>query len=392
MPSSYSTTGLELPADGEQSGAWGETTNTNMKIINRLTSEAGTIALSGTTHTLTLSDGILSDGHHAVLVFGGSPTGTNTVTISPNDAQRVFIVQNSSGQSVVLTQGTGGNVNVADNSQAIVYCDGAGTTAQVVDVTTTYLRGENNLSDLGDAATALTNLGLTATAADLNKLDGMTASTAELNTMDGITASTAELNKLDGMTTSTAELNILDGVTASTAELNLLDGVTASTSELNTVDGVTSPIQTQLDSKYEASTQSASAWEAGTSTTESLVSPAKVKSAVEAGGGPTAWVKFNGTGGVAVVSGKNVSSVIRNGVGDYTVNFENSLSSADYLVSVTVVGDASNATRYAQTGSVHPSTAPSVDSVRISTGITGSNFSGGKLVDLPFVWVAVWEE
>ena len=40
-------------------------------------------------------------------------------------------------------------------------------------------------------------------------------------------------------------------------------------------------MQTALDSKYVASTQTEATWEAGTSTTESLVSPAKVKAAVE---------------------------------------------------------------------------------------------------------------
>jgi hypothetical protein len=38
-------------------------------------------------------------------------------------------------------------------------------------------------------------------------------------------------------------------VTATAAELNLLDGVTATTAELNYVDGVTSNVQTQLNAK-----------------------------------------------------------------------------------------------------------------------------------------------
>ena len=46
----------------------------------------------------------------------------------------------------------------------------------------------SNLSDLTNAATALTNLGLTATAAEINKLDGVTATTAELNFVDGVTS------------------------------------------------------------------------------------------------------------------------------------------------------------------------------------------------------------
>ena len=40
-----------------------------------------------------------------------------------------------------------------------------------------------------------------------------------------ITATAAELNKLDGATLSTAELNILHGVTATKDELNLVDGI-----------------------------------------------------------------------------------------------------------------------------------------------------------------------
>lgn len=78
---------------------------------------------------------------------------------------------------------------------------------------------------------------------------GINASAAELNVLDGITSSTAELNILDGVTSTAAELNILDGVTATTAELNILDGVIASTTELNYVDGVTSAIQTQINGK-----------------------------------------------------------------------------------------------------------------------------------------------
>jgi len=197
-----------------------------MQIIDRLTNGVGAITLSGATHTLTTLNGTPSDGHYAVVVFGGTPSGTNTVTIAPNDAEKVYFVRNTTAQSIVLTQGSGGDVTVTAGDGAIIYADGTGTGAAVVDFTGTF-------------AVSLASLGVTATAAELNILDGVTASTADLNILDGVTASTAELNILDGVTASTAELNILDGVTATTADLNILDGVTASTAELNLLDGVT---------------------------------------------------------------------------------------------------------------------------------------------------------
>jgi len=48
--------------------------------------------------------------------------------------------------------------------------------------------GANNLSDVDSAATSITNLGITSTAAELNILDGVTATTAELNYTDGVTS------------------------------------------------------------------------------------------------------------------------------------------------------------------------------------------------------------
>jgi microcystin-dependent protein len=135
MPSTYTGSGIELIAPGEQSGTWNVTTNLNLQIIDRMTSQAGTISLSGTTHTLTVSDGALSDGQYGVLVFTGLPSGTNTVTISPNTAQRTFFVRNTTAQAVVLTQGTGGNVTVPANDSLVLYCDGGGGNAQVVSLT-----------------------------------------------------------------------------------------------------------------------------------------------------------------------------------------------------------------------------------------------------------------
>ena len=222
MASTYTVnTGIELIANGEQSGTWGNTTNTNLQIVDRLTSGVGSIALSGTTHTLSTADGALSEGQYKVLVFGGSPSGTNTVTVNPNDQSKQYFIVNNSGQSVVISQGSGSNVTVVDGSTDIIYCDGAGSGAAVVSLSSDlsgFLTSANNLSDLASAVTALTNLGLTATAAEINVLDGITSTTAELNILDGVTSTTAELNILDGVTATTAELNYNDITTLGTSQ------------------------------------------------------------------------------------------------------------------------------------------------------------------------------
>jgi hypothetical protein len=240
MPSLYTANGgIELPANGEQSGTWGETVNDNMSIIDRLTNGVGSISLSGTTHNLTTNNGSLSEGQYKVLLLGGSPSGTNTITVSPNTGQHIYIVTNSSGQTATFTQGSGGNVSVLNGTTKILSTNGAGGAAAVVDITATI--------DLGSLI-----------------IGGTT-----------VTSSAAELNILDGVTATTAELNILDGVTASTAELNILDGVTASTAELNYVTGVTSAIQTQIDTK-------------APSTSPTLTSPT-LASVITITGGTQSW-------------------------------------------------------------------------------------------------------
>ena len=166
MASTYTVnSGIELIANGEQSGTWGDTTNVNLQIVDRLTGGVGTITLSGTTHTLTTTDGSLSDGQYKVLVLAGSPSGTNTITVTPNDQQKLYFVKNGSGQSAVFTQGSGGNVTIPNGESAIIYCDGAGSGAQVVNLSatfdlTTFLEAANNLSDVNDASTSRTNLGV----------------------------------------------------------------------------------------------------------------------------------------------------------------------------------------------------------------------------------------
>jgi len=162
MPSSYTQNGgIELIASGEQPTTWGITTDTNYDILDRLASGVGTITLSGTTHTLTTSDGALSDGQYKVLVFAGSLSATNTVTLSPDDAQHVHIVRNTTTQSVVITQGSGGNATVAAGRTAVIYADGGGATAVVYDISNVF--AVNDITITGGTISGVSALGVSGT-------------------------------------------------------------------------------------------------------------------------------------------------------------------------------------------------------------------------------------
>ena len=191
MASSYtSNSGIEKPAEGDQTGEWGDTVNTNMDIIDRSINGVGAITLSGTTHTLTTTDGTLSDGMYKVLVLGGSPSGTNTITISPNDQDKVYIVVNGSGQTATFTQGSGGNVSVLNGDSKIIYADGAGSGAAIVDVTADLSFSSVNIdggtidgTPIG-AASASTGAFTNATASGTLGVTGETTLASHLNMGD----------------------------------------------------------------------------------------------------------------------------------------------------------------------------------------------------------------
>ena len=173
MASTYTAnSGIEKIGAGEQAKAWGTTTNNNLDILDRAVNGVGAITLSGTTHTLTTSDGTLSDGGYKVLVLGGSPSGTNTITISPNDQDKMYFVHNNSGQTATFTQGSGANVSVPTGSKALIFADGAGSGAAVTDL----------LDGLAYGGTKVTS-----TATELNLMDGGTsAGTTAVAAGDGI--------------------------------------------------------------------------------------------------------------------------------------------------------------------------------------------------------------
>jgi len=152
MASTWTTNNaIEKIADGEKTDTWGQITNRNFDIIDRTTNGVGTIDLSssGAAHTLSTTDGTvgdsLTDGMYKVLVLDGA-TQACTITISPNDAQKLYYVDNNSGYDCTFTQGTGDNVTVQDGTTKVIYADGAGAGAAVSALDTGLTLDGNNVA------------------------------------------------------------------------------------------------------------------------------------------------------------------------------------------------------------------------------------------------------
>ena len=85
-----------------------------------------------------------------------------------------------------------------------------------------------------------------------------------------------------------------------------------------------------------------------------------------------AWVNFDGTGTVAIRSSYNVSSITDNGTGDYTVNFTNAMSDANYCA-VTSCMYSVGSTNFVSTN-FHSSAGYTTSSVRLLSGQTNTSY------------------
>ena len=78
-----------------------------------------------------------------------------------------------------------------------------------------------------------------------------------------------------------------------------------------------------------------------------------------------AWVNFNGSTG-AIRSSYNVSSVTRNGTGDYTINYSTALSDANYSLCLTV-SKQSISSGNTTLGFINESYPPTTTTARVGT-------------------------
>ena len=127
---------LKEIATGDEEGTWGASTNVNLELIAEAFSY-DTLAITGS-QNLTLTDGGTSAARALFLKVTGTLSANATLTIDPNSVSKVWAIQNATtgGYSLILTQGSGSTVTVAASRTKIIYSDGGGASANVVEVTT----------------------------------------------------------------------------------------------------------------------------------------------------------------------------------------------------------------------------------------------------------------
>jgi hypothetical protein len=149
---------LKEIATGDESGSWGNSTNTNLELIGEaLGFGTEAITTNADTHTTTVADGSTDPGRAMYIKYTGTLDSACTITIAPNTMSRMHFIENgtSGSQNIIISQGTGANVTIPAGDVKAVYLDGAGSGAAVADafasLNTVDLKVEDDLTVTDDA-------------------------------------------------------------------------------------------------------------------------------------------------------------------------------------------------------------------------------------------------
>ena len=129
---------LEEITTGAASGTWGTKTNTNLSLIGKAlgyATEASFSSDADATTTVSNATNVPARAMYFKVTSGVSLTATRTLTIAPPEISRVMFIENatSGSQSITIKQGSGATVTIATGKTKVVYLDGAGSGAAVVD-------------------------------------------------------------------------------------------------------------------------------------------------------------------------------------------------------------------------------------------------------------------
>ncbi len=139
MASAYSTDlKLELMVTGENSGTWGDKTNTNLNLVQQAVAGYEAVTVSGTgTTTLVMSNAALSNARNAVIKLTGTITDNIIVTI-PDGIEKTYYVENGTTGAFTVefktVSGTGFTFAAADKGTRVCYSNGT----NIIDVNAAF--------------------------------------------------------------------------------------------------------------------------------------------------------------------------------------------------------------------------------------------------------------
>jgi hypothetical protein len=126
MASTYSTSlKLTLIGDGDQSGIWGQTTNTNLgTLLEQAITGVVSVNMADANYTLTNFNGVTDEARNAVIVA----TGTNNAVrdLIPPVVEKLYTVSNQTtgGYAIRVIGLSGTGVTIPNGVTALVYCNG----------------------------------------------------------------------------------------------------------------------------------------------------------------------------------------------------------------------------------------------------------------------------
>jgi|14BtaG_2_1085337.scaffolds.fasta_scaffold00747_3 fructose-specific component phosphotransferase system IIB-like protein len=314
------TSAIQTQLDGKQATITGAATTIDDADLTAsravISNASGKVAVSGVTTTeLDILDGLTATTAELNIMDGVTATtaelnimdGVTATTAEINyvDGVTSAIQTQIDGKQATITGAatTIDDANLTASRAVISNASGKVAVSAVTDTELGYLDGvtsavqtqiDGKQATITGAASSITSSNLTALRSLYSDASGKVAASSitatELSYLDGVTSAIQTQIDSKQATITGAATTIDDAnLTANRAVISNASGkvaVSAVTStEVGYLDGVTSAIQTQINGKAANTTLAESVWETGTSTTETIVSPAKVKAAIDANAG-----------------------------------------------------------------------------------------------------------
>lgn len=369
MSSTYSPDlRIELIGTGDQAGVWGATTNNNLAyVLEQAVAGYVSVAVGSANQALTYINGATATAAdnqsvHASLALTTS-TGANFAVYAPPASKQYTIYNASSYVATIYNSTVIGNTTAAGTGVAIP----AGKTMTVWSDGTNFSQQNTHLISPTIASPTLTTPALgTPSSGTLTSCTGLPVSTGISGLGSGVatflaTPSSANLASAVSDETGSGALVFANSPTLVTPALGtpssgnlanctfptLNQNTTGSAATLTTgrTISLTGDVTGTTGSFNGSAAVSASTTIANSAVTTAKVADANITAAkldgAQSGSAPIfgarAWANFVGDGsnGACTVNASgNVSGVVKNGTGDYTVTFNTAMADANYAVAV----------------------------------------------------------